>query len=94
MKRLKALASEHRLRILELLSDCDIRSFSEMCYILKMSTGMLGPHLKFLVDTGFVEKLPLGKYQITDLGIFALNRIRIIERLYTKRRWLCGEQKE
>jgi len=80
VRRVKALASEPRLRILEKLSDMRERTYSELIQETKMPSSSLNFHLKLLQESGFIQKMPLGKYQITENGYRALLGVQDIER--------------
>ncbi|RLC60900.1 MAG: hypothetical protein DRI01_09420 [Chloroflexi bacterium] len=77
---LKVLGNETRLRILEILSDLREYTYSELKKATNLSSSLLAYHLKQLQRLGFIQKMPMGKYQITRSGYFAITKVFEIER--------------
>ena len=73
---LPVLNHEIRQKMLIELYDNGFASFTELKKILRLSTGVFYHHMKMLLDAGLVYQLEDKNYDLTELGITAVEWMR------------------
>ncbi|MGC9137213.1 MarR family transcriptional regulator [Caldivirga sp.] len=64
------------LLVLDYLRNRPSAAFSELCRVIGMTKGACGNYLKYLIEKGWIEKIDVGVYSITEEGLRILENER------------------